>query len=154
MTDMITRIEALTPDQATRVLKIAASAVRDVGAPVVIPDHGLAKELANAAKVAPEASASDGELAKVTLLLLADDPKAHTALLMAIEHRDEEPTGRESFDPITLGLGVAALVVLQSYIKIERDQSGKWTFKFEKKPMSDKLLGQVISKLGSWVGLG
>ena len=64
----------------------------------------------------------------------------------------ENPAAASFVEPGTLAIGLGALIVLQAYIKFERDKEGKWSFKFEKKPLSDTLLGQITSKLGGWLG--
>jgi hypothetical protein len=69
-----------------------------------------------------------------------------------LEAMIENPPAEDfTVDPVILTIGVGALVVLQAHIKFERDKEGKWSFKFEKKPLGDTLLGQVISKLGGWL---
>jgi hypothetical protein len=89
-------------------------------------------------------------VAKAALALLAADP----AMTPDLDALIDNPPVEDFADPVTLGIGVAALIILQSHIKIERDKAGKWMFKFEKKPMSDALLKQLISKLGGWISGG
>jgi hypothetical protein len=139
MSDLTADIEALEPAEAVRILRaIAKPRLRTQPAAEPTSDAKLASDLA---------AAPEEEVAKVCLLLLADDPDMRPVVAAMVEN----PAAASFVDPATLAIGLGALVVLQSYIKFERDKEGKWTFKFEKKPMSDTLLGQVISKLGSWL---
>ncbi|WP_020473007.1 hypothetical protein [Zavarzinella formosa] len=148
MSDLVARIERLSPDQAVRVLNAITSAqVTRGGAVGLAPDTGLVDLLAAEVAISPEAGASAGDVAKASLLLLADDP----GMAAAIDNLLENPLAQSMVEPTTLIIGIAALVVLQSYFKIERDKKGHWSFKLEKKPMSDSLLKQLISKLGGWI---
>jgi|SRR5579883_231166 len=141
MSDLTARIENLDPAKAEEILRVIAKRqMRNHPAIEPALDRELAANLT--------AAAPDGELAKVTLLLLADDPAMHSVLKAMIENQAAEIF----VDPGTLAIGLGALVVLQSYIKFERHKDGKWTFKFEKQPMSDTLLANVIGKLGGWLG--
>lgn len=148
MSDLAARIQALPPRTAVSLLNAVTRAqVNRGGAVAVDPDAALADDLATAAGITPDADATDGDVATAALLLLADDPAMHHPL----EHFLDHPPAVPFADPVTLGVGLAALVVLQSYVKFERDKAGKWTFKFEKQPMSDSLLKAVIAKLGGWL---
>lgn len=146
MSDLAARIEKLDAATAERVLTAVARYRVSRGlAADLQPDAALAADLAG---TAPDAAVSAGDLAKAGLLLLADDPDMVPVLESMIEHPPAE-----SYEVVTgILVGTAALVALQSYVKIERDKSGTWTFKFERKPMSDALLKQLIGKLGGWVG--
>ncbi|QJX00928.1 hypothetical protein [Frigoriglobus tundricola] len=149
MSDLTSRIQNLEAAEAVSLLStIARQRVRSHAASEVTPDATLVAELAAAVGTGPAATADEGELAKVCLQLVADDPAMRPVLEQMIEN---PPAESFSVDPLTLTLGVGALVILQSYIEIERDKNGKWTFKFKKQPMTDTLLGQVISKLGGWL---
>jgi hypothetical protein len=150
MSNLTARIQALDPAKAERILNaIAQYRVSRGLAANLTPDAALVTDLAAAADTTLDSAASAGDLAKASLLLLADDP-AMTPVLDAMIANP--PAETFAVDPGTLVIGVAALVILQSYVKFERDKNGKWTFKVEKKPMSDTLLKQVISKLGGWFG--
>ena len=150
MTDLTDRIQALDADMAERLLKfIAADRLARGQAAALTPDPELAAALAAEAGTAPDASADPGELAKSALLLLADDPAMNPTLEQMLDHPPPE-----SYGAATIAVVVAALVVLQSHIKIERDKAGKWVFKFEKKPTSNSLLTHVIAKIGGWLRLG
>src|SRR5436305_1044467 len=124
MSQLADRIERLSPDQAVRVLaNVAKTRVARGSAAELFPDVALADDLAAAVGTAP-AAASGGDVAKAAVLLLAEDPNMTEALVGLI---DNPPTEALALDPASLGVGVAALIVLQSYIHIERDKDGKWT---------------------------
>ena len=147
MADFAARIDALSPAQVVRVLTAITRARVNRGTAVdLAPDAALVEGLAATADTVPDAAASAEDVARASLLLLADDPTMAPALDGLIDN----PPAEDFLEPGTVALGAAALVVLQSHIKIERDKTGKWSFTFEKKAMSDALLKHLISKLGGW----
>jgi hypothetical protein len=87
---------------------------------------------------------SEGELAREALLVLAADP-AMEAPLTALLHGSQA----ESFSDVaeTVGLVVAALVVLQTHVRVERTTAGKWKVVIDKPTTSTKLLQPLVSKL-------
>lgn len=148
MPDLTTRIQALDGGKAVRILQTISNYRLSGGqADDVTPDHDLAGRLAAELGTAAETSATDADLARAALLLLADDEEMRPVLVNMLDH----PPADSFVVGTGVAIGAAALVVLQSYIKFERDKSGKWTFKFEHKPMSDSLLKAVITKLGGWM---
>ena len=148
MSDFADRIDALSPAQVVRVLTAITRARVHRGTAVdLAPDAALVEGLAATADTVPDAAASAEDVARASLLLLAADPTMAPALDGLIDN----PPPEDFLEPVgIIALGAAALVVLQSYIKIERDKTGKWTCKFEKKAMSESLRKQLISKLGRW----
>jgi hypothetical protein len=85
----------------------------------------------------------DGDLARTALLLLSEHPDhAATAHALVSNPRPERFAAVETIAAVVIGL-----VVLQTYVKIERDKSGKWTFKMKKEPASDGLLKALVAKL-------
>jgi hypothetical protein len=152
VSDLATRIAALPSADAVRVLNAVTKArVARGAATALTPDAALGTALTSETGAAPEAGVSDGDVAKAALALLAEDPAVAPTLAAMIENPPAEDSAHESV-ALGMGIGVAALVVLQSYIKFERDKAGEWTFKFEKQPMSDSLLKDLIGKLGGWLG--
>ncbi len=128
---------------ATELVKAYAVAHRD--APGVVTD--LTPDLHTALEAwrqeLPQVADSPRDLADVTVDLLEGDP----GIRQNLELLDRSEPQTLGLDPLTIGLSVAALVALQSYVKIERTPDGKWSFTFEKKPLSDTLLGQFLEKL-------
>ena len=139
MSDLNARIDALEPDQAASILRAIAKARMRAN-----PD---ATPSAETQPVSELSAVPEGEVAKLCLHLLADDPDERPKIEAMVEH----PPAERFVEPGTFALGLGALVVLQAYIKFERGKDGKWSFKFEKKPLSDTLLGQVVAKLGTWL---
>jgi hypothetical protein len=112
---------------------------------------GLGRALGEAFGVGPGEGkpASEGDVARQALLVLAQDPAKHQALAALIE--GDTP---RSF---SVGLDVAViagvLILLQTHVKIEKGKDGKTSWKIEKKPTSDKLLKPLIEKLLGWISL-
>src|SRR5262249_56995681 len=103
--------------------------------------------LAGAVKV--ESAATQGEIARATLLLIAKDPD------LPADRRDElgalvthPPAKAMAAETLALiAVGTVALAVLQSYIKIEYDKKHGWRVTVEKEPMDKSLLGKVVGWL-------
>ena len=105
----------------------------------------LGRALGEAFDVAPAAggATSAGDLARQALLVLAEDPQHREGLAALI--RGPRP---ESFGVVTTAVVVSAvLVVLQTHVKFERDKTGHWSVKAEKKPTKDALLAPLVQKL-------
>lgn len=139
------RIRNLDDAQAEQVLQaVARHRLNSKQAEEIRPDGELRNALANEAT--PEATVSSGELARTSLLLLAEDPE----LRGPIESLIDNPPA-QSFDPFTFTVGMATLVILQTDLKFERKENGKWSFSVKKKPLNADLLKAVIAKLGGWL---
>ena len=151
MDDLATLIPDLDDATAKRILATVAQQRLRSGATADVPATAeTARDLAAAVAVAPDAaSVSEGDVARQSLLLIADDPAMQPVLRNLIEY----PSAQKFADPTMLIVGAAALVVLQSYMEIERDKNGKWTFKLKKKPLNDSLLKEVIQKLAGYLGV-
>jgi hypothetical protein len=88
---------------------------------------------------------TQGGAARQALLLLSESPE-YQAPLTALVNGPE--TERFSVDPITTTAVItAALVILQTHVKFERDKQGKYSFKVEKKATSEQLLKPLVQKL-------
>lgn len=143
-------IQNLGDNQAQQIL--AAIARSQLGSSTQAPpwNSDLAKSLAREFHVEPEtAAASEGELARQALLVLAEDPATRTAIETMAANWDNS---RQKFDfGASLGITAAVLFVLQTHIKFERTPDGKWSLKMEKKPTSEKLLKPLVEKLISFM---
>jgi hypothetical protein len=147
MNDLAASIRALDDATAERLLAtVAKHRLRAPAGTPATPTPELTEALAQAVGPAPAAAApTRGELARATLLLLAEDPARQKELEALIRH---PPPEVYAADPVTLAiLGTAAVVVLQSYIKVEYDQKQGIRVKIEKQPLDKSLLGQVIGLL-------
>ena len=149
MSDIAAAIEALSGDQAARVLALTV----DHGAPLPDParlralDSGLRDALADngglAGYAAPGGQAADpGELARATLVYLAAArPDLVPVIGQAVALADDST--REP----ALFVGALVVLALQTEVKLTRDSQGKWSFTVHKRPVRDSTLGQVITKL-------
>jgi len=150
MMDITAAIEALSGDQAARVLALTV----DHGAPLPDParlralDSGLRDALAGdgaglAGYAAPGGQAADpGELARATLVYLAAArPDLVPVIGQAVALADDST--REP----ALFVGALVVLALQTEVKLTRDSQGKWSFTVHKRPVRDSTLGQVITKL-------
>ncbi len=139
-------IQSLDDATARRVLD---SIARDQASPA---ETTLTPELRQALRefaTSPETaavSASEGDLARAALLLLADDPQQQPILTALIE--GPAPTKFGVLE--TAAVVTAVLLVLQTHVKFERDKDGRWTLKIEKKPTDNSLLKLLVQKLLSF----
>jgi len=146
MINLQNRIQALPDADAQRILTTFASHQPGFSEGRWTPE--LRQALHNEPELSSTATASAGELARTALCLLADDPN-HGAVLEALVSGPRP--ARYSLLETTALLG-AALFVLQTHVKIERDKAGQWTFKLEKKPTDAKLLKDLMGKLRDFGG--
>jgi hypothetical protein len=96
---------------------------------------------------------SEGDLARAAIDLLAQDPAfAEPIQMMARQAAAGAPTsGQRYFDPATIALTTAALLVLQTRIKFKRDHTGKWSIEIEKKAASDGSVKLLVERLLSYL---
>jgi hypothetical protein len=131
---------------ARQILEVIARHRLASGAAVeLMPDER--RELASAFELAdgPLPAVSEAELARQALLVLAEDP----ATRAAIESMAAQSAALvQKFDfGVSLGITVAALVVLQTRVRFERGKDGKCSLIVEKKAASDALLKGFVQKL-------
>ena len=55
------------------------------------------------------------------------------------------------FEPSTILLTTAALLVLQTRVKFKRDHTGKWSFEIEKRVASDGAVKLLVERLLSYL---
>jgi hypothetical protein len=140
MTTLLHRIQALSDADAQRILTTFARNQPEYS------DSTLSPELTTALRHEPDltaAAASIGDLARAALLLLADDPQ-HRPIIDAMT--SQPPAQRFGLVETAAVIG-AALFVLGTHIKIERNAQGGWTVKVEKKPTDPKLLKSLMERL-------
>jgi hypothetical protein len=102
---------------------------------------------------APVASSpvSEGDLARQTLTLLATEPLRREAILAIAA---ESPSQSDRFDAgTTIAIGAAVLMVLQTYVRFERDKEGKWSIEIKKDPTSNELLKPMVEKFLAFLTL-
>jgi hypothetical protein len=149
MTEIAATIEALTGDQAARVLALTV----DHGSPLPDPaqlrtlDSGLRDALAGdtdlAGYTSPAGQAADpGELARATLLYLAATRSDLVPVITQAVALADDPTREPA-----LFVGALVVLALQTEVKLTRTTEGKWSFTIHKRALRDSTLGQVITKL-------
>jgi hypothetical protein len=115
----------------------------------------FSRELAGALKdsfgiEAPAAVASEGDLAREALLVLAQDPEMGSRVSVLIDRPPEKFLGVGT----SIGVLAAVMVVLQTQVKFKRDKDGKWEILIDKKAAEDSVLKPLIAKLLSFLPLG
>jgi hypothetical protein len=144
MNEEIDVIAALDDATARRILTTVARARLRGGATPPEPTPDLGRALAEALAVAPpEETASEGDVARLALRLLAEDPSTRQAIVALAS-----APAPESFDAAaTLAVTAAVLLVLQTHVRFARDKAGKWTLTVEKTPTTEALLKPLVQKL-------
>jgi len=91
----------------------------------------------------PRSATSPADAARAALALLAEHPQHGPAIRALVEHPSPQ-----RFDLGSTALIVTAvLIALQTHIRIQRDEEGKYKILVEKKPTDAGLLGDLIRKL-------
>ena len=144
-----TRIAALDDEQAIQVLGLV---VEDAQLPAPADDwDNLESHLGEAIAASdldlyqpvPGTSYSEGDLARAALIYHAESSRdAEGTVRQAIDYASN---AGERFDPVTLTVGVLAVAIMQTEVKLKRDAQGRWSFELHKKAMRDSALGHVIS---------
>lgn len=137
------RIASLDDATARRVLNSIARAQTASAETALTPK--LRRALGDFATGAETAavSASEGDLARTALLLLADDPQQQPILTALIEG-----PAPAQFGPIKNAAVVAAvLLVLQLYVKFEYDKDDRWSIEIVKESTDKALLMPLVQKL-------
>ncbi len=153
MTGIIGIIAALTSDDATRVLADTVDYQHRLPDPAnlraVEADlrQAMTTDTDLAGYAEPDAIADAGDLARATLVHLA---ATRPDLVPVITRAIDDP-GYGVRDPVTLTVGALVVLALQTEVKLARNAQGRWTFTVHKHPMRDSTLGQVISKLFSYL---
>jgi hypothetical protein len=97
--------------------------------------------------------ASAGDVARAGLELLKQDPEfAGPIEVMSRQAATASGSVQNYFDPVSIALTAAALLVLQTRVKFKRNQTGEWSLEIEKKPSSDGVLRLFADKLLSLIG--
>lgn len=137
------RISSLDDATARRVLATFARAQAAPAETALTPELRQALREFAPAPAAATVSASEGDLARAALLLLADEPQQQPILAALIE--GPAPT---QFGPVKNAAVVAAvLLVLQLYVKFEYDKDGRWSIEVIKEPTDKALLMPLVQKL-------
>lgn len=141
------RIASLDDATARRLLATFARAQATPAETALTPELSQALREFAPGPEAAAVSASEGDLARAALLLLADDPQQQPMLAALID--GPAPTKFGVLE--TVAIISAVLVVLQTHVKFERDKEGRWSVKIEKKPTDNSLLKPLVQKLLSFI---
>ena len=92
--------------------------------------------------------ASEGDLARAALELLAEDPRLADSIELAILDPDAplSSSPEHYLDGSSITLAAAAFLVLSTRIKFKIDNSGKWSFEVEKKSAGDGVVRVLIER--------
>ena len=94
---------------------------------------------------APDPDATPGSLARLALAqLAASNPQTSDLVERAILISDRPG---ERFDPATLAVGALVLLAFRTDLRLEHDPGKGWTFKLHTKPLSDSVVGKLLSQL-------
>ena len=93
---------------------------------------------------------SEGELAQAALHVLAEDAAYAEPIEVLSRQSDRYPGSQRYLDPVTITVGAAAILVLQTRVKWKRDSTGKWSIEIEKKSASDAALKLLVGRLLSF----
>jgi hypothetical protein len=135
---------------AIQILTTIAQARLRPAAPDVAPTPDVHAALAAAFDNPAPTAATEGDLARAALDLLAQDP----AFAEPIRIMSSQPAAaRERYlDPASaIVLTTSALLVLQTRVKFKRDHTGKWSFEADKKALSDGALKLLVQHLLSFI---
>jgi hypothetical protein len=112
---------------------------------------GLRLALADAFGGIPAESASEGDLARRTLLFLARDPALHPILTAFLDGPQaltfSKAAPKQTTAGKTITVAIAVLLLLQTHLHIERDAAGKWNLLLDKPTASDQLLEPIVQRL-------
>jgi hypothetical protein len=155
----------LDDDSAIHVLKTIAQArlrggadslsdVPDVPDAIKLPAiPELRNALAGAFSGVEKTHASEGDLARAALALLAQDPEFAAPIeMMARQAGSGSPAQQRYFEPATIALTTAAFLVLQTHVKLKLDHQGKWSIEIDKKAAGDGAVKLLVQRLLSLLG--
>jgi hypothetical protein len=96
-------------------------------------------------------AASEGDLARAALELLAEDPRFAESIELAILDLDAAicSSPERYIDGSAITLATAALLVLSTRIKFKIDNTGKWSFEIEKRSAGDGVVKVLVERLQS-----
>jgi hypothetical protein len=141
-------IAALDDKTAIHILQIIAKNLMRSGTYETSGTPDMANALQSAFDVSkPSEKASEGDIARLALQWLSDDPKysANISAMMT-------GSGDQRFSPDlgTVSILIGALVVLQTRFKIKKNNQGI-SWEVEKKSAADGVLKPLIEKLLSYL---
>ena len=143
MTDTIAALDDRRAQQILAVIARSRSASK--AALDLTPEVQSALASSFGLAMASAEQVSEGELARQALLVLAEERETGAAIealaAQPVAHRDRFDFGS------SIAVVTAAIIVLQTHLRIERDKEGRWIVKLEKKTISDAVLKEFVKKL-------
>ena len=140
------QIAHLDDATAVRLLRTVSEARAAEMGETVEPSASLAAGLSDAFALGsdPLEPMNKGDLARAALAVLAEDPMVSDPLATLI---DGPPTRTFGVDPGSFLLVTAALVVLQTHVRVERTTTGRWKIEIDKPSASSSVLKTLTAKL-------
>jgi len=144
--------------------KLLAHVIRQSGldtdkkAQTTIPEEGLKAiyaQLSESFIVADKETAPQSP-AKQALGVIASDPLLKTSVQNYDPESDQAKEKPKQFglDTTTIITSTTlALIVLNSYLNIEKDKKGNWTFQFQVKPSSDGIKKELLGLIKSLISV-
>jgi hypothetical protein len=150
---MESEIRDLSDRRATWILTTIAEHVPAPGGDEVELTAELREALARQLEVRPQGEpASDGDVAREALVLLAQDSTLGPAVTAMVEN---PAPMRMALEPTSaLVLAAAVLMVLKTHFEIKRDAQGCWTFQLKSPALDKGLLKRFVETLLSWIPPG
>jgi len=140
---------------AQRILSAVACQPPDLGSEPISDIRGISAALAeyfDVRQAAPEALISPGEVARQALIVLAQDTeKRRFILATALEQPATDSFAPDGGGDPSIALTAAVLFVLRTQLEIERNESGKWSFKLKINSLETSALKTLIEKLVSYM---
>ena len=87
--------------------------------------------------------ASEGDMARAALTLLAEDPQLAANIQVMIS----QPAARDFGSVETALVVTACLIALQTHVRFHRQKDGQWTFTIDKPSGSESLIAKLAQKL-------
>ena len=138
-------VDSLSDERARRILGRIARARLHQGGQAIALDRELVRALAEEFTVAPGGvAASEGEVAREALRVLSEEPGTAEAIATMAENLPGR--GEKFVEPETIALATAAILVLQTHVRIEF-KDGRWSFLGERKAAKDSLVRPLVEKL-------
>ncbi|WP_322763369.1 hypothetical protein [Frankia sp. Cr2] len=96
--------------------------------------------------IRPTGTVTTGDLARTTLLYLAGQESSDGTRSLVARALDR-PRREGQRDPLTIAIGGLVLLALKTDVELKWTTSGRWSFHFRLKPISDTLLADILGKL-------
>jgi hypothetical protein len=137
---------------AINILKTIAGARLQSNSPELTLTPDLRAAFTTAFGDAPPNATTEGELARAALTVLAEDPAFAEPIKIMTSQAGTSTGNQRYFEPSTVALTTAVLLVLQTRVRFKRDKDGKWSLDIDKKSGSDSAIKLLVQRLLSFIG--